>query len=279
MNKGPRQRFSSALAVLAISVVCIIAIIPVLWGLVTSLKPTEQILTFPPQWIPWPISLDSFEKVLYQSNVLLYFRNSVIVTVASLVVSLSLAIHAAYGLSRFKFWGHSAILIGVLTTSMIPGVAILVPLYGLSVKTGLYDTFLGLILVYSAWNVPILIWLMKGFFDKVPIELEEAALVDGASRWRVFYQIVLPLSQPGLVSGAIMVVMFVWNDFVIGFALTISEERRPLSVGLYTYISNYGVEWGQLMAATVIALTPVLLVFLLLQRRLVEGLAAGAIKG
>jgi ABC-type glycerol-3-phosphate transport system permease component len=195
------------------------------------------------------------------------------------VVALLVSVHAAYAMARFRFRGKNLVMLGLLATSMIPGIAILVPLYDLSVHAKLYDTFAGLVIVYAAWNVPILVWLLRGFFESVPIELEEAARIDGCSRLRAFYKIVLPMSQPGLLAAAIMVIMFVWNDFLIAFTLTISENRRLLSVGLYTYISNYGVEWGQLTAATMIALLPVVAVFFLLQRRLVEGLMAGALKG
>jgi ABC-type glycerol-3-phosphate transport system permease component len=162
---------------------------------------------------------------------------------------------------------------------MIPGIAILVPLYELAVKTDLYNTFAGLIPFYTAWNVPILVWLLKGLFESVPLELEEAAMVDGCSRWRAFYQIVLPMARPGLLSGAVMALMFTWNDFLIAFTLTISGERWLLSVGLYTYISTHGIDWGLLMAATIIALLPVVVLNFVLQRRFVDGLMAGAVKG
>lgn len=279
MNRRQKRVIGSAAAALAALLVVAIALIPVWWGLVTSLKPAAQIMTFPPKWLPEPPTFASYVQVWQQSNLPIYFRNSIIVTLAALVVALVVSVHAAYALARFSFRGRNAVMVALLATSMIPGIAILVPLYDLAVHVKLYDTFAGLVIVYAAWNVPILVWLLRGFFESVPIELEEAARIDGCSRLKAFYKIVLPMSQPGLLAAAIMVIMFVWNDFLIAFALTISENRRLLSVGLYTYISNYGVEWGQLTAATMIALVPVIAVFFLLQRRLVEGLMAGALKG
>ena len=274
-----RSRLSRFAAFSTLLVVAGLAAAPIIWGLVTALKLPEQILTYPPQWIPKPASFRNFIQVWEKSNLPIYFRNSVIVSAITVLLSLIIGGHAAYGLARFKFRGRSSLMVALLATSMIPGIAILVPLYHLAVATNLYNSFLGLTIVYTAWNIPILVWLLKGFFESIPLELEEAAQVDGCSRWRTFYQIVLPLARPGLLSGGIMVLMFTWNDFLIAFTLTISEQRRLLSVGLYTYISNYGIDWGSLMAATSIALLPVLAVFFILQRQLVEGLMAGAVKG
>lgn len=279
MNADPttfRNRLALSFAAFA---ACAFALGPIVWGVLTAFKPSEQLLSYPPHWLPSPITLSHFVTVWQDGFFPLYFRNSLIVTCAALFVSLFFSVHAAYGLARFEFRGKTALMLTILATSMIPGIAILVPLYNLSVHTGLYNTFSGLILVYAAWNIPLLVWLLKGFFESIPIELEEAALVDGCSRTRAFYLIVLPMARPGLLAGSIMAMMFVWNDFLINFALTISEDRRLLPVGLYAYISNIGVDWGPLMAATVISLIPIVLAFLVMQRWLVEGLMAGAVKG
>jgi ABC-type glycerol-3-phosphate transport system permease component len=162
---------------------------------------------------------------------------------------------------------------------MIPGIAILVPLYNLSVHTGLYNSFAAMVIVYTAWNIPLLVWLLKGFFESVPVEMEEAALIDGCTRLRAFYTVVMPIARAGMLAGVIMGMMFVWNDFLIGFTLAVTENRRLIPYGLFSFISNIGVDWGQLMAATVISLIPVIAAFLVLQKWLVQGLMAGAVKG
>jgi multiple sugar transport system permease protein len=279
MSKRKARSATQVAVMLASLAVAAVAVFPLLWGLSTALKPNAQILAYPPVWLPHPPTLESFSQVWEQSNLPINFRNSLWVTFASLVLSLVLAVHAAYGLARFSFRGKAALMVALLATSMIPGVAILVPLYNLAVHTGLYNTHTAMIIVYAAWNVPMLVWLLKGFFESIPPELEEAALVDGCGRLKAFYLIVLPMSRPGLLAGSIMAMMFVWNDFLIGFTLAISEQKRLLPVGLFTYISNYGVEWGQLMAATVIALLPIMIAFFVLQRFLVQGLMSGAVKG
>lgn len=274
-----RHLSRDALLVGLTALACAFAAGPVIWGLLTSLKSASQVVVYPPQVLPDPPTLANFLAVWQESNFPVFFRNSLVVTAASVVIALVLSVHAAYGLARFEFRMKTWLMLGILATSMIPGIAILVPLYNLSVKTGLYNTLPGMIIVYTAWNVPLLVWLLKGFFESVPAELEEAALMDGCGRYRMFYLIVLPIARPGLLAGAIMAMMAVWNDFLIGFTLAVSEQKRLLPYGLYAYISNIGVDWGQLMAATVLALLPVVFAFLLMQKWLVQGLMAGAVKG
>ncbi len=258
---------------------CLFAAAPIVWGVLTALKPAAEVVSYPPNLMPSRFTLESFRQVWSDSNFPTYFRNSLLVTGIATLTSLVVAVHAAYGLARFDFTGKTSLMLGLLATSMIPGIAILVPLYNLSIHTGLYNTFTGLVIVYTAWNIPLLVWLLKGFFESVPVELEEAAMIDGCSRMRAFYTIVLPMARPGMLAGAIMAMMFVWNDFLIGFTLAVTEDKRLIPYGLYSFISNIGVDWGQLMAATVISLVPVVIAFLLLQKWLVQGLMAGAVKG
>jgi ABC-type glycerol-3-phosphate transport system permease component len=258
---------------------CLFAAAPIVWGVLTALKPAAEVVSYPPNLMPSRFTLESFRQVWSDSNFPTYFRNSLLVTGIATLTSLVVAVHAAYGLARFDFTGKTPLMLGLLATSMIPGIAILVPLYNLSIHTGLYNTFTGLVIVYTAWNIPLLVWLLKGFFESVPVELEEAAMIDGCSRMRAFYTIVLPMARPGMLAGAIMAMMFVWNDFLIGFTLAVTEDKRLIPYGLYSFISNIGVDWGQLMAATVISLAPVVIAFLLLQKWLVQGLMAGAVKG
>lgn len=164
-------------------------------------------------------------------------------------------------------------------TSMVPPVAMLVPLYMLSVKLGLYDTRFLLILIYTAWRVPVLAWILRGFFEKLPKELMEAGIIDGCSQAMVFYRIILPISKPGIVSAALLSAVYVWNDFLVSSTFTTKNELRMLSIGLYNYISQYGIQWGKLMAAVTISIVPIVILFVLLQRHFVEGMAAGAVKG
>ncbi|MCM3699903.1 carbohydrate ABC transporter permease [Paenibacillus macerans] len=255
------------------------ALIPILWAVSTSLKSEAMIVQYPPQWIPAQPTFENYANVLFHSNFPRYFLNSMLVAAVSILASLFISAHAAYAASRFHFRGKKIILFLILMTSMIPGIAILIPLYLTAVKVGLYDTFIGMILIYTAWRTPMLIWVLRGFFDSVPKEIEEAAKVDGSSPLRTFYQLILPVSQPGLAAGALLSAIYVWNDFLVAFSFTTKDELRLLSVGLYNYITQYGINWGQLMAAVVISVIPVVVLFVCLQSKFVDGLSAGAVKG
>jgi ABC-type glycerol-3-phosphate transport system permease component len=217
--------------------------------------------------------------VLLETGVLRQFFNSAFVGIAAVVISTLVAAHAAYALVRFTFPGKNGLAITILMTSMVPQICILVPLYYLGSSIGVYDTYGFLILVYAATQVPTVMWFLKGFFEAVPRELDEAAQIDGCSRWTAFYRVILPLATPGLAAAGLLTFIFVWNDFLVAFTLTISNSRRMLAVGLYQYISQYGVDWANLMAAVVLALIPVVALFLVLQKHFINGLTAGATKG
>jgi ABC-type glycerol-3-phosphate transport system permease component len=170
-------------------------------------------------------------------------------------------------------------LFSIWATTMIPGVSILVPLYLVAVETGLYDTYFVLVLVYSAWAVPTLVWLMRGFVSAIPVELEEAARVDGCSTLGAFYRVTLPLLPPGMLAGGIMVFLMIWNEFLIGYSLVISNNHRIIQAGLYSFVTEAGIEWGPLMAAVTCSLLPVALFYAVLQRYFVQGLTGGSLKG
>lgn len=276
LEKNPVANFFTVIVLL---VVIVVAMFPVLWGLTTALKPDGEISSFPPTMIPTEVNFNNFYKVLFQSNFGTYFLNSIMVTGIGIVVSTLVAAHAAYAVAKFNIRFKNQIMFFILMTSMIPPVAMLVPLYMLSVQTGLYNTHFLLILIYTAWRTPVLTWILRGFFIKTPKEIEEAGIIDGCSKPMAFYRLILPISQPGIVAAALLSAVYVWNDFLVSFTFTTKDELRMLSVGLYQYISQYGIQWGQLMAAVVISIVPIIILFICLQSKFVDGLAAGAVKG
>jgi ABC-type glycerol-3-phosphate transport system permease component len=192
---------------------------------------------------------------------------------------LLIGVPAGYAAARYNFRGKNSILFLLMMTVMIPGIVTLIPQYFLAVRLGLHDSFLVLILIYGAWQVPTVVWIMRGFFQNIPRELDESAQVDGCSRVGAFYHVVLPLSIPGIAAAAMVVFVWVWNEFIIALNMTASNATRPLTVGLYFFIGETGIQWGGMSAGAAMALLPVILAFIFLQRRFVEGLTSGSVKG
>ncbi len=255
------------------------AIFPIVWAILTSLKQEATIFLYPPQWLPSPLTLENYIHVLYNSNMPRYFLNSLWVVFMTILLTLTLSSHGGYAAARFSFTGKNTLLFIILLTVMIPGIVVLIPLYLLATRVGLLDTYWVLILVYTAWQIPAVLWLMRGFFETIPRELEEAALMDGCSRLGAFYRIIWPLTRPGLAAAAVIVFVNVWNEFILAATLTTSDDKRLIPVGLYYYIGAYGIEWGKLMAAVCIALLPIILLFIFLQRSFIKGLSSGSVKG
>lgn len=274
-----REKVGNVVTYLVLFLFIALMIIPIFWGFLTSWKGTAEISRFPPTIFPEIIDIGNFYKVLFMSNFSTYFMNSVIVTVTCVVISTVIAGHAAYALARFRIKHREKIMFAILMTSMVPAVALLIPLYIMSVKAGLYNTRIMLVLVYTAWRTPMLTWILKGFFESAPVAIEEAAMIDGCSRLKTFYKVVVPISQPGIVSSALLTAVYVWNDFLVSFTFVTDEKLRTVSVGLYSYITQYGVQWGELMAAVMVTIIPIIIMFVCLQSKFVDGMAVGAVKG
>ncbi|MGB4135426.1 MAG: carbohydrate ABC transporter permease [Microbacterium sp.] len=262
-----------------LAVIVVFATAPLLWGVSTSLKSSSAILQSPPQWLPWPITFEHYVAVFTTSNLPLYMFNSLVVAVAATVLALVAALYGAYAGARLRFRGKSSILFVVLMTSMVPGIAVLIPIFALAVRLGLYDTHLVLILVFSAWQMPMALWIIRGFIEGLPEELEQAAMVDGCTRVGAFHRVIVPNLRAGLGSAALIVFLFVWNDWLIASALINSPERTLLQVGLFQFVSDTGVQWGRFMAYAITSSVPVIVLFLFLERSFVRGLTSGATKG
>lgn len=255
------------------------ALLPILWGISTSLKSVVDVNAFPSEWIPETVTFANWNTAVFSGRYSNYFVNTIIVVACTLVVSLGLAAHAAHATVRHSFRGRAIVLNLMWATVMIPGIAIIVPLYSLAVHVGIYDTLGVLVLVYSAWLVPTLIWLLRGFVANIPNELEEAARVDGCSRLGAFYRITLPLLRPGLLAGGVLVFIHIWNEFLVGYSLVLGDEHRLIQVGVYFFVTENGVAWGPLTAAAMASVVPVVLCYAFLQRSFIQGLTSGAVKG
>lgn len=276
LGKTPGLDFLTVIALIAAAIV---ALFPVLWGLSTALKTDSAVTMFPPEIIPKEITWNNFIDVVTKSDFMIYMKNSLLITLISIVMATFVAAHAAYALTFFNIRFRKGISFFILMTSMVPPVALLVPLYMLSVKLNLYNTRILLFLIYTAWRTPVLTWIMEGFFRKLPMEIVEAGIIDGCSKSKAFYKLILPISQPGIVSAALLSAVYVWNDYLVSSSFITASEKKMISVGLYQYITQYGIKWGLLMAAVMISIIPIIILFICLQKRFVEGMAAGAVKG
>ena len=260
-------------------VAALVALFPVLWGLSTSLKTDGEVTTFPPNILPESLNLSNYISVFMKSDFMIYMKNSILITIIGVILATMIAAHAAYALTFFQLKINKALSFFILMTSMVPPVALLVPLYMMGVKIHLYNTRIMLLLVYTAWRTPVLTWIIQGFFSKLPKEIIEAGIIDGCSKAKSFYHLILPISQPGIVSAALLSAVYIWNDYLVSSSFITSNEKKMLSVGLYQYITQYGIKWGLLMAAVMVSIIPIIILFICLQSKFVDGMAAGAVKG
>ncbi len=255
------------------------AILPLLWMLSTSLKPPREVLATPPTLIPAVPTLENYVRLLGQTAFVRYFINSV--SVAGLTVLLTMAVGAvgAYSLTRFRFPGREGIARLILCTYMFAPIMIVVPIYILARRLGIVDTHTALVLSYSSFCLPFSLWLLRAFFQSIPIELEEAAQVDGAGRPRALAYIVAPLALPGLIATSIFTFTLAWNDYIFTRILIVSDELKTLPVGVQDLFSAAVVDWGLVMAAGMLITIPALAFFMAVQRHLVAGWGTGGLKG
>lgn len=255
-----------------------VALFPILWGLSSSLKPSAQIAEFPPRLVPREVTLEHYGRIV-GDNAIYYMFNSIAVSAAAVLLALSVGALAAYALARFEFRGRSTTMILTVAIMSIPIASLLVPTFTLLSTVGLLDTRFGLVLLYAAYQLPVVIWMLYGYFLSLPVEIEKAARIDGYSPFATLRKVVLPLSRPGLVASALFVLVFAWNDFVVAVTMTSSEQARTLPVAIYFYLGFYGREWGPLLAASIVSIIPIIAVFVFLQRYFMSGLTGGGVKG
>jgi len=265
---------------LAMVIICL----PGAWIVLSSMRPTVEIMAKPPVWIPQKLSFEAYTAmfgVVGQGGIPVwdYFRNSLIISITSTVVAIAIGMAGGYAFARFRFRGKSALFLGLMLTRTVPGIALSLPLFIIFARLGIIDTHLALIVTYVALNVPFTIWLIDGFFRQVPRDLAEAAQIDGCTRWQAFWQVEFPLAGPGIASSAIFAFMTSWNEFALASQLTRSVNSKTLPVGLLDYTSEFTIDWRGMCALAVVMILPAFLLTFVIQKRLVSGLAFGAVKG
>jgi ABC-type glycerol-3-phosphate transport system permease component len=251
---------------------------PLYWAVVASFTPEARLFQSP-SLFPRNLVLDHYRALFTERNFWIPIRNSLIVAGATTIICVTLGAFCAYALARLQFRGKIALLGFILAVGMFPQISVVSPLYLLLRSLHLINTYPGLVLPYLTFSMPLTVWLMVGFFRQLPAELEEAAMVDGASRLRAFWEVIVPLALPGIATTAILTFVYSWNEFLFALSFTLGPDRQTVPVAIALFRGMYQVPWGQILAAAVVATAPVTLLVLAFQRRIVQGLTAGAVKG
>lgn len=279
--RGPRtlSRGAKAASYAIVSVFTLFAIYPILQVIAISLRPGDRLLTRSLALIPEGATFQTYVRLFTQEPFLKWMVNSLIVTVSVTFVAVGLAATAGYGFSRYRFKGRDTAMIGLITTQMFPLTMLLLPLFIVLIMIKAYDSYLALIIAYSATALPFIVWQMKGFYDTIPYSLEEAAAIDGCSQFEIFWRIILPLAAPALVIAALFAFMSAWSEYLVAAVLIQDQHLFTLPLGLKMFQSVMEVSWGLYSAGAVVVSIPVVILFLFLSRWLVSGLTLGSVKG
>ncbi|WP_306142607.1 carbohydrate ABC transporter permease [Roseibium sp. MMSF_3412] len=264
---------------LALALYVAFALFPLYWLAKIAVTPDKLIFSEGTALVPSRFTFENFQTVLLQTDFVAYFRNSLIVSLGTAAITTMIAAAAGYAFSRFDFRGKRLIIALMLITQMFPLLMIIAPIYKIVATLGLLNSLTSLIIVYTAFNIPFATFLMQSFFDGIPKDLEEAGMIDGCTRFEALRKIVLPLTLPGLGATLGFIFTAAWSELLFALMLINSNDAMTFPVGLLTFVSKFSVDWGQMMAAGVLALVPSCLFFIFIQRYLVQGLTTGAVKG
>ncbi|MDW6022954.1 carbohydrate ABC transporter permease [Mesorhizobium sp. BAC0120] len=280
MVQGRTERLIRPIAT-AIGVVLALlwALAPIYWIVVTSLKTSREVYSSPPTLYPMRPTFSNFEAALFKSNFLQFVWNSAQVAIAVTLISAAIGALAAYPVARMRFRGRSVAARTIVTAYLLPPSLLFIPLFLVLQSLGLMNTKLGLIIAYLTFTVPFCTWMLIGYFRTIPIELDEAAVMDGASRFQTLTRVVLPIAIPGLAVVALFAFTHAWNEFLYALVFVHSNDTKTFTAGLTGLIMGDTFIWGQLMASSVIAIVPILIIYIVAQKYIVEGLAAGSVKG
>jgi multiple sugar transport system permease protein len=264
---------------LIIGFIVVFALAPIVWMFITSLKAEQDILTNDLQYLPSRVTFENYVNIWNRSGFPTLITNSAIVTAITLVICLTLGSMAAYGFSRAKFRGRNQLMLLYLVVRMFPVVLLIIPLFIMMRNLKLLDSTFGLAMAYTTFLLPLSVWMMKGFFEAIPIDLEEAARIDGCTRLTALFLIILPLVRSGLIATGVFIGMAAWNEFLFALMLTTSQGSRTWPVGLQLMIGEFQLPWGTFSAGGIISIIPIIVFFSITQRTLIRGITAGAIKG
>ena len=274
------NRWQQPLVSLAVWTIVLIVIFPLIWMVITSIKPQTELFRIPATFWPTEITFEHYRTLLEKTAFLKYMRNSVILSTSTTMLVITVAVLGAYSLTRFTYPGRERMAFLVLATYLLPSVVLVLPLYLMMVKVGIANTLFSLVVAYTTFALPYALWLLRSFMASMPEELEWAALVDGASRFGAFVDVVLPQAIPGIISTAPFTFIVTWNEYFYALILVNTDEARPLTTGVITMlVTSFNIEWSLLMAAAVAMSLPLIIIFVFLQGYLVRGFAGTGVKG
>lgn len=273
------RRFYDVVASVVVLIVVFFAIAPIVWTVLTSVKTEKEIVSVNFTYLPHAVTFDNYITLWRRSGYPHLLLNSAIVMVITVAMSLTIGTVAAYSISRYRFRGRNGLMVFYLIIRMFPFTLLLIPLFIILRNLGLFDTHLGLALTYTTFLMPLCVWMLKGFFDGIPPDLEEASRVDGSTRLGALVRIVLPLARPGIAATTVFIAIGSWNEYVWALLLTTANGARTWPVGLQLMVGEFQMPWGVLSASGIISIIPVIIGFAIVQRALVSGLMAGGVKG
>jgi len=279
VNEDRQRLINQGFIYLALSIVALILAFPIIWMLSVSFTPTIETFSWPPKLLPDSLYLDAYYRVLNNPQNRRFLLNSYLLGIAVTGLSVLIGTLAAFGFSRYRFFGDKLAKLFVISTQMVPSITLLIPLFGVIVWLRLYDTMWGLILTYLTFSLPFAVIMMNAYLNTIPKDFDEAATIDGCSPIGVLFRILLPVITPGIISTAVYTFLLAWNEFLFALALTRSIEMRTVPVGIAMMVGEFGLKWDEMMAYSVIGSLPILILFMFAQRFVVSGLSAGGVKG
>ncbi len=279
MRTKARKRLAGGLSYLVLLLAAVVALFPVYWTVSTSIKQRDDTFVFPPKFFNFEPTLKNYSAIFETRGFWQTCVNTIVITLASTLLCVFISTLAAYALARSpRFRGRGSLEVGLVLIRAVPAIVIMVPLFQIVSRLGLYDNRLMLVVMYAAVNIPFAVWLMISFVEQIPIALEQSAAVDGARRWQILIHVVLPLILPGMAATTIFVALLAWNEFLIPVLLA-GNSARTLPVFIAGFISTRNLDWGPMAAASALAIIPIAILTVVAQRALVSGLSSGAIKG
>lgn len=274
MMKDKRKLFLGG----SLSIIFIIFFFPFFWIISSAFKSPQEIIQKKSTIIPRSFTFEHFEKILFSSDFLIYLKNSLIVSFFSMFIAVVLSIFAAYGLHKLKFYGNKLVERSLLVTYAFPGVILLIPMYLMLGKMGLLNSYFALILINVTFSTPFAVWMLKAFFKTIPYDIEEAAMIDGASKMTILFKIIFPLALPGIASVSIFCFIISWTEYMFASIMISGDDLKTLPVGLASIVGQYQIDWGFLLAGATLASLPVIILFIFVGKYFVSGLTDGAVK-